>query len=72
MLRATPGFLRIKPARSRVSIIWWTDGGGDAEIALQVTLGRRTFVDLAIGPDEGEVLALLFGEAGWRCQLPVK
>ncbi|KSV64948.1 hypothetical protein N183_34350 [Sinorhizobium sp. Sb3] len=47
---------------------WW----GDAEIALQVTLGGRPFVDLAIGPDEGEVLALLFGEAGWRCQLPVK
>lgn len=68
MFRATPGFLRIKPARSRVSTRWW----GDAEIALQVTLGRRPFVDLAIGPDEGEVLALLFGEAGWRCQLPVK
>jgi hypothetical protein len=27
MLRATPGWRRMKPARSRVRIIWWTDGG---------------------------------------------
>ncbi|MGA8418600.1 MAG: hypothetical protein WB691_02375, partial [Pseudolabrys sp.] len=27
MLRGTPGWRRIKPFRSRVTIIWWTDGG---------------------------------------------
>src|SRR5262245_10517825 len=27
MLRATPGCRRISPARSRVSTIWWTEGG---------------------------------------------
>jgi len=27
MLRATPGFLRIIPVRSRVRTIWWTEGG---------------------------------------------
>ena len=27
MLRGTPGRRRIKPLRSRVTIIWWTDGG---------------------------------------------
>lgn len=39
---------------------------GDAEIALQVAFGGRASVDLAVGPDEGEVLALLFSETGWR------
>jgi hypothetical protein len=27
MLRGTPGWRRMKPFRSRVTIIWWTDGG---------------------------------------------
>ncbi|OAF10258.1 hypothetical protein AXW67_25905 [Bradyrhizobium neotropicale] len=27
MLRATPGWRRMNPLRSRVRIIWWTDGG---------------------------------------------
>jgi hypothetical protein len=27
MLRGTPGRRRMKPLRSRVMIIWWTDGG---------------------------------------------
>lgn len=49
------------------------DGGwGDSEIALQVAFGRRASVDLAVGPDEGEVLALLFGETGCCWRLPVK
>ena len=41
---------------------------GDAEEALHVAFGGRSTVEQAIGPDEGEVLALLFGEArsGWR------
>lgn len=33
-------------------------------MALQVTLGRRPFVDLAIGPDEGELLACFSGKRG--------
>lgn len=41
------------------------DGGcSDAEEALHVALGRRAAVEQSIGPDEGEILALLFGEAG--------
>jgi hypothetical protein len=41
---------------------------GDAEEALHVAFGGRSTVEQAIGPDEGEVLALLFGEprSGWR------
>jgi len=27
MLLGTPGWRRMKPFRSRVTIIWWTDGG---------------------------------------------
>ena len=42
---------------------------GDAEIALQVAFGRRAAVDLAIGPDESEILALFVGEAGRLGQL---
>lgn len=45
---------------------------GDAEIALHVALGRRLAVDLHISPDEGEVLAVFFGEAGTRRRLPAK
>ncbi|WP_352680355.1 hypothetical protein [Mesorhizobium sp. M0184] len=41
---------------------------GDAEEALHVAFGRRATVEQAVGPEEGEVLALLLGEAGsvWR------
>ncbi len=39
---------------------WWRDG----EEVLEVSLGGGTCVDLGIGPDEGEVLALFFGEGG--------
>ncbi len=38
----------------------------DLEVALHVGLGGRSFVDAAVGVDEGEVLALLFGEAGLK------
>jgi hypothetical protein len=34
MLRGTPGCRRINPSRSRVSTIWWTEGGADAEVSL--------------------------------------
>ena len=36
----------------------------DLEVALHVGLGRRTAMDARVGVDEGQVLALLVGEAG--------
>src|ERR1700759_707697 len=41
-------------------------GRGNSEIALHVGLGRRPAIDARIGIDEGEVLALLFGEVATR------
>src|SRR4051812_15478874 len=38
--------------------------GADAEVALQVGLGRRPAMDPRVGVDEGQVLALLVGESG--------
>lgn len=37
---------------------------GDAEVALHVAFGRGASVDLTIGPDEGEVLALFSVKLG--------
>lgn len=45
---------------------------GDAEEALHVAFGRRASVEQAVGPDEGEILALLFCEAGSIWRLSVK
>lgn len=45
---------------------------GDAEEALHVAFGRRATVEQGVGPDEGEILALLFGEAGLGWRLAVK
>ena len=40
------------------------DGGRrDPEVALHVGFGGRPFVDGRVGVNEGEILALLFGEA---------
>ena len=38
-------------------------GRGDMEVALQVGLGGRTAHHQRVGVDEGQILALLFGEA---------
>ncbi len=38
-------------------------GWADAEVALHVGLGRRLSEHARIGVDEGQILALLFGEA---------
>ena len=38
-------------------------GWADAEVALHVGLGRRSSEHARIGVDEGQILALLFGEA---------
>jgi hypothetical protein len=41
-------------------------GRGDLEVALQVGFGGWTAEDEPIGVDEGEILPLLFCEAGSR------
>ena len=70
MLLATPGWRRIKPFRSRVTTIWWTEGGLTRKVALHVGFGRRAPEHVRVGVDEGQILALLFGEAwsrrAWR------
>ena len=38
-------------------------GWADAEVALHIGLGRRTTEHARVSVDEGQVLALLFGEA---------
>jgi hypothetical protein len=63
MLRARPGCRRINLMDGR---------RGDVEVTLHVALGRRATVEQAVGPDEGEILSLLFGEAGSRRRLSVK
>jgi hypothetical protein len=65
MLRASPGCRRISPARSRVSTIWWTEGGADAEVSLQVGFGGRPAERAIISIDEGQILTLL-GCKGWN------
>lgn len=44
----------------------------DLEMSLHIGFGRWASVDLGIGPDEGEVLALLVGEAGRGRAIMVK
>ena len=63
MLRATPGWRRIKPARSMVSDHLVNRRWADAEVALHVGLGGRSSEHARVGVDEGRILALLFGEA---------
>ena len=53
MLRGTPGCRRINPSRSRVSTIWWTEGGADAEVSLQVGFGGRPAEHARISVDAG-------------------
>jgi hypothetical protein len=62
MLRATSGRRLMKPARSRVRIIWWTDGGMAPKCRwMSASAGGRRFK--RVGVDEGEILALLGREA---------
>jgi hypothetical protein len=42
---------------------------GDLEVALQISLGGRTTEHASVGPDEGQILALLFGEGAFRTRL---
>jgi len=61
MLLGTPGWRRMKPFRSRATIIWGTEGG--LTRALDVSFGGRLSEHVGIGMDECEVVPLLLGEA---------
>ena len=63
MLRATPGWRRIRPARSKREDHLVHGRRADLEMALHVGLGRGTAMDAGVGVDEGQVLALPVGEA---------
>ncbi len=65
MLRGTPGCRRINRSRSRVSTIWWTEGGADAEVSLPVSFGGRPAEHARIGIGEGQILTLL-GREAWH------
>ena len=65
MLRGTLGCRRINPSRSRVSTIWWTEGGADTEVPLKIGFGGRPAEHAYIGIDEGQILTLL-GRKGWN------
>lgn len=62
MLRGTPGWRRMRPARSRLRTIV-DRGWADEEVALHVGLGGRASEHARIGVDESQILALLIGEA---------
>ncbi len=63
MLRARLGSRRMRPARSSESTMPWTDGGGNAEMLLQIGFGRRAVHHQRRGVDEGQRLTLFVGEA---------
>ena len=66
MERACRGVRRIRPSFSSCTIIWWTLGRGNAEEALEVGLCGRLTLEQDVGVDEGQVQALLLGEARGR------
>jgi hypothetical protein len=47
----------MKPFRSRVTVIWWTD----AEMTLNVGFGGGLSEHVRIGMDESEVVTMLLG-----------
>ena len=58
MLRATPGWREINPARSRVSTIWWTEGGVTRKNRCMSASAGRTPVHQRIGMNKRQILAL--------------
>ena len=62
MLRAAPGLRRINPARSRVHHLVDRRRRHE-EVAMHVGFHRGLPEHARIDVDEGEILALLFGEA---------
>src|ERR1700704_6718987 len=63
MLRGTPGWRRMRPARSRLRTILVDGGRGYTEVALHLALSGRASMHARVGVDEGHVLALLGREA---------
>lgn len=63
MLLATPGWRRMNPdaleGENHLVNRWWAD----AEMALHVGFGRSAPEHVRVRVDEGQILALLFGEA---------
>jgi hypothetical protein len=58
MLRGTPGWRVMKPARSRVSHL--VDGGRcHTEVSADIGFGRWPSMHPRVGVDEGQILALL-------------
>ena len=59
MLRGVLGCLRMKPGRSRVRIIWWTEGGVTPKYpCISFSAGGRQCTQ-RVGVYEGQILALL-------------
>lgn len=59
MLRGTPAWRRMKPARSRVRIILVDRRRGHAKVALHLPFGGRAAMHARIGVDKRQILALL-------------
>jgi hypothetical protein len=57
MPRGEPGWRLVRPARSRVNTICWTEGRvqGDAEVPLHPPFGRRPAIRARVGVDEGQI-----------------
>ena len=65
MLRATPGCLRISPARSRVSTIWWVDGACPDNDVRKDGLARQILEDFTREP-AGSHARLYDRRHGWH------
>ena len=66
MLRGVLDCRRMKPARSRVSTIWCTEGRADTEVLLHVAFGRQLAVEAHVQVDKRQILALLGREDFFR------
>ncbi|MGY3509568.1 hypothetical protein ACVIQY_002543 [Bradyrhizobium sp. USDA 3051] len=52
----------MKPFHSRVTIIWWTDGGLTRKMALHVGFGRWASERVRVGVDKSQIVPLLLRE----------
>jgi len=71
MLRATPGWRRIRPARSSVRTIWWTEGGVTRKwrcISASAG-GRRNMRERRWRPDTGLAFRWSFDRRRGACRL---
>ena len=63
MLRATPGWRRIRPTRFEGEDHLVDGRWADAEMTLHVGFSGRASEHARVGVDEGQILALFLGEA---------